>query len=218
MVFQAFGLDPDQTKSLLFWAVGFFAFYVFMQHLNKSPAQRPKEDAKKLTDFHTQWINKGFGLGYGDMNPAQHLPDLIQEFGTPSQLNPKSCGSAIWEKDVLQGTPFEKIEIRDEQIPHDIPSKHTDFLYSYYKIDIPSYKINGLKKISESISYDQSQKLMVARCHDMRPNVVSHWIVKQYADDQLTIDEAVGMYGPMIMELFNDDSDNHKYQQLVSEL
>ena len=168
-------------------------------------------------NLQNNWINTGFGYGYGSMNPAQRLPDLVKEFGVPNTFDGQSGGSAIWNKSSLKGTPYERIEIKDEQIPHDKPAKHTDFLYSYYKIDIPEHKINGLSKISKSISYDPLTKIMIARCHDIKPNVVTHWIVKKYAEGTLEIDEAVGMYGPMIMEIL-EDSSGTKYRSLLSEL
>lgn len=169
-------------------------------------------------NYQTQWITKGFGNGYGDMSPAKSLPDLIQEFGPPSSFDGQVGGGATWYKKDLENTPFERIEIRDEQIPHDKPIKHTDFLYAWYKVDMPEYLIGGVHKISSSLTYDPLKKIVQARCHDMRPIVVSHWIVNKYAHEELTIDEAVGMYGPMIMELFEDDPDGNKYRQLMSEL
>lgn len=172
----------------------------------------------RVENLDVNWINEGFGYGYGLMNPADRLLDLVKEFDNPSFLNPKRGGSAVWNKEHLKGTPFERIEIKDEQIIHDKPKKHTDFLYSYYKIDIPEHKIGGLKKISNSIAYDPLKKIMTARCHDIKPNVVTHWIVKKYAEGHLEIDEAVGMYGPMIMEMFEDDQTGTKYRSLMSEL
>jgi len=215
--FQNLGINPQTVYFILF-----ILLCVFLSNQNNlfSNLINNSNDTNNNTNgkYQTQWINTGFGYGYGDMNPADRLPDIIKQFGPPKMFDPTSGGSAIWTKEQLTNTPYERIEIRDEQIPHDKPKPHTDFLYSWYKIDIPSYKIGGLHKISKSISYDPLKKVMTARCHDMRPNVVTHWIVKQYAEDRLTIDEAVGMYGPMILELFQNDPLGDKYMQLYSEL
>lgn len=188
---------------------------VLYQILFKNKIVTHKE---KNFSLENEWINNPFGYGYGSMNPSTSLTDLVKEFGRPSLFDPKKGGVAIWDKNDLKGTPYERIEIRDEQIPHDKPQKHVDFLYSWYRIDIPEHKIGGLHQISESISYDPLKKIMVARCHDMRPNVVTHWIVKKYAEGSLEIDEAVGMYGPMILELFENDPIGSKYQNLLNDL
>lgn len=188
-------------------------YFVYQKFVNHQPI----EDKTKNC-YLTQWIHQGFGYGYGEMSPGKRLPDLIKEFGFPDYFDPKSGGGAVWKKESLKDTPYHRIEIRDEQIPHDKPKKHVDFLYSWYGVEVPPQKIGGLHKISKSISYDPLKKMMRARCHDMRPNVVTHWIVKKYAKGDITIDEAVGMYGPMIIELFQDDQGGVKYRQLESEL
>ena len=154
------------------------------------------------------------------MNPASQLVSLVQELGEPAVFDSTSGGLALWKKEQLQALnlPFERIEIRDEQIPHQSPQPHTDFLYSWYRLSVPKYKVDGLIRINQSISYDPLTKLMQVRCFDLRANVVSHWIVKHYAEDHFTLDEAAGMYGPLVMELLQDDATGSKYQQLLSEL
>jgi len=164
------------------------------------------------------WINTGYGYGYGEMNPAEALPELIKKFGKPTIFDSKTNGHAIWEKSVLNKTPYEKIMIRDQQIPHDKPTKHTDFLYSWYRLDIPNDKIKALYHIFDNISYDSSKNIMIARSDNMRSNLVTHWIAKKYADGKLTIDEVNGLIGPMMIELSENDPTNSKYLQLESEL
>tara|TARA_R100001163_G_C5064342_1_gene201917 strand:+ start:1418 stop:2092 length:675 start_codon:yes stop_codon:yes gene_type:complete len=181
---------------------------------NEYQHQSSKSDISIPT---TSWINTGYGYGHGSMNPADRLNDLIKEYGNPDVIDTRSGGQAIWYDRSLKATPYKRIEIRDEQIPHDKPKPHVDFLYSWYKVEIPDHLISGLHKISESILYDPLKKTMTARCHDMKANIVTHWIVKNYAQGKLLIDEAVGMYGPMIEEVFEDSSGN-KAKQLESEL
>ena len=165
----------------------------------------------------TSWIKTGYGYGRGSMNPADKLNDLIKKYGNPDVIDTRSGGQAVWYRRSLQNTPYQRIEIRDEQIPHDKPEPHVDFLYSSYKIEVPDHLIPGLHKISESILYDPLNKTITARCNDMKANIVTHWIVKNYTQGTLLIDEAVGMIGPMINEIFEDATGN-KAKQLESEL
>jgi hypothetical protein len=171
----------------------------------------------KTNNYANNWTSQGFRY-YGGMAPAQRLPSLIKKFGHPAVFDGSKGGLAVWTKDELKGTPFIRVEIRDEMIKHSKPIPHVDFLYTWQRLDIPDRLVPGLHKISESISYDSLAKTVRARCHSLIPNVVTHWIVKRYASGELTLDEAVGKYGPMIMELFNQDPYGHKYKQLYSEI
>lgn len=196
------------------------ALYIVYQliNLNKSrEEQGGNEDDGAI--IMTDWINTEYGYGYGKMTPVKALNKMIKEFGSPDYIDKSRGGVALWKKDTLNklNSPFEKIMIKDEQVIHDIPVKHTDFLYTYYHIDVPRHKINGLKKISQGITYDSMKKIMQIRSYDIKDNVVTQWVAQSYADDKLTIDEAVGMLGPLMMEVMEDKSGD-KYQQLASEL
>ena len=200
-------------RLLILGLIMLMIYHIFIKSSNRlKQFQSNNSKLNNTQQYANQWINTGFGYGYGDMNPSDKIIDLVHEFGPPDVFNSEKGGGAIWYHQSLKGTPYQRIEIHDEQIPHDKPNKHTDFLYSWYKIDIPEHKIPGLSKISKSIDYDSKKQLMIARCYDIKPIVVTHWIVKNYAEGNLNLDEAVGMYGPMIIEIMND-SENTKTER-----
>lgn len=176
------------------------------------------DDNNKVSDYKTQWINDNFGYGYGTMNPSKELIKLVEEFGKPSIFVPSSNGLAIWTKNDLVGFPYERIEIHDQQIPSDKPVSHTNFVYVWYKMDVAKHKMVNFDKISENITYDIPTKSILVRSYDITSAIVSLWITKKYVNDVLTLDEAVGMFGPMNMELINDDKNKFKKYKLISEL
>jgi len=150
--------------------------------------------------------------------PNLLLPILIDKFSHPTLFNSNSGGLAVWTKDDLKGTPFSRIEIHDEMIKHNKPIPHFDCLYTWQNLYIPEKLVPGLHNISKGISYDHSAKTVRVRCQSLASNVVTHWIIQKYASNKLNLDEAVGKYGPMFMELLNDDPYENKYQQLYSEI
>ena len=93
------------------------------------------------------WINKGYPDGkHGNYNPKDRMKDLVKEFGCPDYIDPKSGGYAIWGKNNLSRNPnnvWNMILILDEQIPHEKPGPHVDFLYSWYSLEVPADKIDG---------------------------------------------------------------------------
>jgi hypothetical protein len=214
-----FNFDYDNLLRLLIIGLIVFFFYQFVNGRTEDfLADQPDKKTVVDRDIKTEWINTGFGYDFGDMNPADTLPILIDIYGSPDMIDPRKGGSAMWYKKSLpSGFPIESIEIKDEQIPNDKPSPHTGFLYTSYKVDIPENMIGSLNKISKSISYDPLKKIMLARSFDVKGNVVAHWIVKHFAQGKLNIDEAVSMFGPMSMEILAESGDV-KYRELLSEL
>jgi len=174
-----------------------------------------------ILNTNNSWTCTGYGYGHGSSNPSAGLQDLIKIFGQPSVIDTRAGGFARWNKDKLGKTPgenksiFEKIEIRDQEIPHDKPQPHSDFLYTWYKIDIPENKLNYLHHISDTIQYDPKQKMLLVRCCDIRANVIITWITRKFVDDQIKVDEANAIMGPMYEELLQD---YNKYHELEQEL
>lgn len=188
-------------------------YIIYYVYTKKNSTKQKEENI--LLKQPNNWIKDGYGYGYGNSNPAASLKDLIKIFGNPEMYDPKKGGYARWTKEQLLNKPYEQIEIRDEQIPHDKPSSHSDYLYTWCKIDIPEQKLPYLHHISDGIVYDQNKKIMIVRCHDIRANVIIQWIVQNFVNDQITQDEAAGIFGPMYDELLQDHT---KYHELESEL
>lgn len=215
-------LNYDNLLRLAVIAVIAFFFYLVVNNRIAENFDDARNNKVPIVnrDIQTEWINTGFGYGFGDMNPADTLPILIDTYGSPDMIDPRKNGSAIWYKPSLVKaglTPIESLEIKDEQTPNDKPYPHTDFLYTTYKVNVPENMIGSLHKISKSISYDPLKQIMTARSFDVKGNVVAHWIVKHFALGKLNIDEAVSMYGPMYMEILAEPG-NIKFNELLSEL
>ncbi len=169
------------------------------------------------------WISSPHSSGkYGKASPGERLPDVIKEFGLPSVYDPTSGGVAIWDKETLRsrGSCFDRIEIRDEQIPHGKPANHVDFLYTWYPLDVPDNKICDIIQFSTSISYDPLKKMIRARCHFMGANIVTIWLAKKMVDDNLSLKQAQEMYGPIIMSTVKDSDnyDSKAYDRIMKKL
>jgi hypothetical protein len=155
-----------------------------------------------------------------DMTPQNRLFEMVKRWGSPSQIDRSSGGSAIWKKGDLKDSKFVRAEIVDEMIPHSKPAPHFDFFTTWYPLNISLDKEKNLHEISESIGYDPLKKWFYARCHDLRPNVVSTWIAKKYAFGDYSLEEAKKEYGPRIMQLMKDKDglDGQLFKRYLSEL
>jgi len=157
-----------------------------------------------------RWISEPHPSGkYGTVNPGERFEDVVKEFGPPSVYDPSPGGVAIWDSETLKaiGSCFDRIEVRDEMVPHGKPANHVDFLYTWYSLDIPVEQICDVIDLSTSISYDPLKKMIRVRCHFMGANVVTLWLVTQMVDNGWSLERAKKEYGPRIMELSKENSE-----------
>lgn len=152
----------------------------------------------------------------GEMSPVRRLPDLINEFGKPDSLISSPAGKAIWGRRTMYATSgfLERLELRDEMIPHDSPAPHFDFLYAWFRIDLPSHLVCALEDISTSISYDPLTKLVQTRCHFMGANYATLTLAKKLANGEMTAQEAKCNYANYI---FATVKDHELYDPLAEE-
>ena len=96
---------------------------------------------------------------------------LKQKYGKPCIISNDTGGLAVWNKQKLKNTCFERIEIHDEEIPNCSPKPHKEFLYYFINYDIPESKIMDVLSVSGSLSYDPLKKLLRCRCYREAGNI-----------------------------------------------
>lgn len=163
-----------------------------------------------------EWANSG------EHNPYKRYTDVVKEFGQPDIIDRSSGGVAVWKKSTLtyRGHCWDRVEIHDEQIPHDDPAPHVDFLYTWCKIDVPEDKISSILSISDSVTYDPLKKLVRARCHFHGANVATLLLVKRVVTGEMSIKEARNKYGDFIFSTVESSPkyDPEAYNSYVAEL
>ena len=202
-------LNRNTNKMILL----FLIFLVIWQVVTK----------KVYDDTPLKWIKKPHPSGkYGSSNPGTRILDVIKELGKPDILDKKSGGVAIWKEKTLKSRGFcwNRIEIHDEQIPHKHPKPHTDFLYTWYKMDIPSDKINDVLSISDSIMYDNLKKMLIVRCHTTGANKATLITIKRFVDGDMNIEEAKNAYKHFVFATFpgNKEYNSKAEKSYVKEL
>ena len=170
--------------------------------------------------LNVKWMSGPHPSGkYGDASPGARLKDVIEEFGSPSIIDPRKGGFAIWLKRDLDKTKygkcFEEIMIRDEQIPHGNPATHVDFLYAWYYLDVPDDLVPAVRDLSKSVTYDPLKKWVRARCHAQQANVATLLLAKKIATRQMTPAQAKAAYGDYVKTAF---ASKKNYEKMLQEL
>jgi hypothetical protein len=141
--------------------------------------------------LHTDWIKNGVE-GYGNFNPSDALPEIVREFGPPDIFDPSVGGTAIWKNSTLRTRGkgiYQRIEIRDENIPHAVPIPHTNYLYGTAYINVPTTLIPKVLGISDCISYDPLKKTVTAKNHHMGGITATLALACMVARNELTLEE-----------------------------
>ena len=167
------GLKSNQLTFLLM--IGCLIFIYFYTHKRDTHLHKIE---KKLEEHNKPLVIKWTSSGHG-LSPKERYKDIVKEFGQPDVINPDKGGGAIWFTKSLQEKlfPYERIQILDEAIPHNKPSPHVDFLYTWFKLPILhktkdefERKLHDILNLSKSVSYDPLTQLIQVRCHFMGAN------------------------------------------------
>lgn len=159
-----------------------------------------------------KWVRSG---------PKAKFNELTSAFGEPSVFDPDRDGLALWLRKDLKSVQlygreccFDEILIRDESVRHRCPKSHTDFLYTYIKVDIHPDVLPLVQSVSGSVHYDPLKKLLCARCGSMEANIATLKLVTDILTDKVNRSLYMGglskLYGDTISST-NDQSNVEEY-------
>lgn len=145
--------------------------------------------------------------------PVSVFPQIMRELGSPDLFSSKPGGCAIWLRPTLQkiGKPFDRIEIRDEQVPHGNPANHAGFVYAEYSLKVPSDIIDQIRALSGSITYDPLAQRLRVRSHSLGVIKVVVFLAIQIASRAMSLPECVYKIQDHIAETI-DSEDNPLYR------
>ena len=169
---------------------------------------------------------------FGFIHPkaVERYFDVEKEFGRPSHEARGPNGLLLWNSSTLRkrGHFYSQIVLRDEEVYHDKPAPHCDFLYASIPYMVPNNKIQDVLALSESVSYDALKRELTARCHFMGANVATLLLATKIATGELTLGEVIeaDAYKRQITETMPMDPKNaehiakasRKYKEMTEEL
>lgn len=163
------------------------------------------EPYQKKLSKEIQWIDSPHpSKKFGKANPKERFFDVMEELGKPTSIDRRPGGLAIWNKATLmeRGHCWERVELRDEQIPHLDPAPHVDFLYYHFKLNIPAEKLQDILELSSSVYYDRLKREIVARCHTPSASIATIYLAMLVATGKMSGKEAKARYGEYVMSTF----------------
>jgi hypothetical protein len=98
--------------------------------------------------------------------PKEAAEQLISRYGNPSEISPTRL---TWTN---KGT-WREITLSREEIPHDWPMPHTDFLEQVVNFDVPAEKYSELAKFDGSVFAERTKGTLAARCDKEENNILA---------------------------------------------
>lgn len=130
----------------------------------------------------TEWQNR---------SAADYIHILATFYGQPSAVDPTAGGIAIWKRELLQNTCLQRLEIRDEAIPHCMPANHLDFVYVFVQYElIPSRRVEVMS-LTKNVGYDAEKKLLWARCGTVQAAIATLALVTQLGNGSINLNYAL---------------------------
>jgi hypothetical protein len=126
-------------------------------------------------------------LDWHNKDAASYVKKMISKYGMPSAVDPTAGGIAIWKKDLLMNECFDRLEVRDESIPHVYPFPHNDFVYAFVNYNVSPSKFLEVTSVSGSITYDPLKKQLRARCGCIESVVATLALACQVGEGHLSL-------------------------------
>ena len=159
-----------------------------------------------------------FAKPYWRIGPKKEYHKLVSKFGNPSFLNPSPDGAAVWKR-FRSECPFIRLMIIDENVPHDLPSKHCDYIYTTINYYIDPKKLMDVLAISDSIMYDKLKEELTVRCHSLEVNMAILVLIDKVHKDIITQNQMADgfTYKQYIKESKKNAVDNYRILQGIKE-
>lgn len=155
-------------------------------------------DAKALLKAGEHETNKGAS---SSMSPEQvekiittwpeaakmGVKQMVLQYGQPNEGTPTKL---FW----FDRAPWKRIQLTSDQVVHQFPAPHADFLSQYIDYEIPLDKLDELGRFTGSCLIDRASGEAGARCDSEGANFLSINLMHEIVTGKRTVDDARAFY------------------------
>ncbi|HZD59261.1 MAG TPA: hypothetical protein VE439_02250 [Anaerolineae bacterium] len=124
--------------------------------------------------------------------PRRLARQLIDKYGEPDEV---SANMMIW----YNNGPWKKTILRNEELPHQMPTPHKDSLENVIDYHVPPEKADDLEMYDGSILFDRTKGEMSARCEHEAMNTLALNLANDIVTGKATVEQARHEYGNQAM-------------------
>ncbi len=146
-----------------------------------SQATEPGADSR-VADQEAKTIIAGWPAG-----PAKTAEKLIEHYGPPNEATPTKL---FW----YRTGPWSRIEVTADEVRHDFPASHTDYLTQYIDYPIKTEMAADLLAFDGSVMLDRTAGQLGARCSNEPYNTLTINLAVEIMAGQRTVENARCFY------------------------
>ena len=121
-------------------------------------------------------------------NPRESAQRLIDYYGPPDEATPSML---IWRR-TKDG--WKRTVLSREEVPHDFPSHHTDYLEQFIDYRVPVEQFSALAKFDGSVIVERTKGEMSARCGGTSMNFVAINLANDIVTGKRSVEDARAEY------------------------
>jgi len=125
--------------------------------------------------------------------PMKAAKAMMEKYGEPSGVTPNCL---IW----TDKAPFAEIILLNEEIQHDFPMPHKDYLEHVVNFKVPADKVGELAEFDGSIVVDRTRGTLSARCDTEEHNLLALNLAWDIINGKKNVEEARKAYGEIAMK------------------
>jgi hypothetical protein len=145
---------------------------------NREPAgSRVRADPATVAALLKEWPSA----------PRKVAQDALQRYGMPNEV---SYSRLIW----YRNGPWKRTVIVRDEIPHNFPTPHTDFITQSIDYHVPVERLSDLARFDGSVIVDRTAGEVAARCDMEAMNILTLNLMHDIVADRLTVEQAREKY------------------------
>lgn len=116
--------------------------------------------------------------------PRRSAERLVEYYGEPDEWSPSRL---IWYE---TEDGWKRTVLSREQVPHDFPAQHTDFLEQFIDYQVPVHMFTPLAEFDGSVIAERTKGELSARCGGTSMNFVAINLAHDIVTGTRSVDEA----------------------------
>jgi hypothetical protein len=119
--------------------------------------------------------------------PKSTAQEVIRKYGLPNEA---AYSRLVW----YNNGPWKRTEIQRDEIPHQFPTAHTDFISQYIDYRVPPQRAGEIAEFDGSVLVDRTRGEVAARCDMESMNILSLNLMHEIIEGKRAVAEARQKY------------------------